>query len=159
MRPCAVDVPQPKGIHQHPVVHRCTGQRFFLSRREGLNSIVEMRHQNAAVFIFHPGEQLRQQHRRVRRPVSVVAAVQPVVRPINGNLQMGIAARSKDHRLLAALIDRPVTHQPHIAVDQVVVGIEGSAPDAVIPLLPRPPIRSEDSPATGSRQPLTRRTQ
>src|SRR5262245_60137673 len=83
-----------------------------------------MRDQHAALIVFHAGEQLRHHHRRIWRPVAVVATVQLAMRSIDGDLQVSIAARSEDDRLLPALIDRSIADQPHITSYEVAIGFE-----------------------------------
>ena len=56
-------------------------QSIPFRRRERLDAVVEVWNQHAAVLVLHGGEQARQHHRRIRRPVAVVPAVQFVVGP------------------------------------------------------------------------------
>lgn len=53
-----------------------------------------------------------------------MAAVETVAGAVDGDFQMGVATRAEDNRLGAALIDRAIADQPHIAVDEVAMLIE-----------------------------------
>src|SRR5271169_1559442 len=77
-----------------------------------------------ALFILHPCQQLRQHHRRIRSPISIMTTMQAMAWTIDSDLKVSVAPRPENHGLLPALIHRPVAYQPHVAVDQVPVGIE-----------------------------------
>ena len=96
----------------------------ILCRGEWSNVVVEVRNEDAAIFVFHPSEQLRQHHGRVRSPVAIVTAVQAVVGAVECDLEMCVATRAEDYGLLSALIDRAVANKPDVSVDQFAVGFE-----------------------------------
>ncbi len=56
--------------------------------------------------VLHPGEQLRQPHGGIRRPVAVVAAVQRPRRAVDREVDVDVAAHAEDD-LLAAVADAP----------------------------------------------------
>ena len=82
---------------------------------ERRDAVIEVRDQHVAALVFHAGEQLRQHHRRVGSPVAVVAAVQSAVGAVDGDREVGDAARAEDDRLPAALVDRAVADEPDVA--------------------------------------------
>src|SRR5215469_10033757 len=83
-----------------------------------------MWNENGAVLILHTGEQLHQHHCRVRRPIAIVPAMQSTDGTENRDLQLCIPARSEDNCLLAALVYWSITNKPHIAMNEIPVGIQ-----------------------------------
>src|ERR1700735_199456 len=124
MRALAIGVSKPERIHQHFVVYRSVRQSLLFCRGERSNAVVEMRNEDAAILILHPGEQLRQHHGGIRSPVAIVSAVQAVVGAVECDLKMRIATRAKDYGLLSALIDWPVADKPDISMHEVAIGFE-----------------------------------
>ena len=45
-----------------------------------------------ALIVFHRGEQPGQRHRRIRRPIAIVATVQRANGTVNGDIQSNVAA-------------------------------------------------------------------
>ena len=95
------------------------GALFGIAER--LDAVVEMVDQHAAVVVLHGRQQARQRHRRIRRPVAVMAAVQFVVGSVERDVDGGDAARAEDDLLAAALVHRTVADQPDVAGQQVLV--------------------------------------
>src|SRR5215469_1067781 len=83
-----------------------------------------MRNKNVALLIFHPSEKLSQHHGGIRRPIAIVSAVQSPDSTKDCNLQMRVSPCAENNGLLSTLINRSVTHQPHVAVNQIAVSIE-----------------------------------
>ena len=96
----------------------------FSSVAERLDAVVEVVDQDAAVVVLHGGQQARQHHRGIRRPVAVVAAVQFVTGAVERDVDARDAARAEDDLLAAALVDGPVADQPDVARQQVLVLLE-----------------------------------
>src|SRR5262249_39032299 len=108
-----------KLLAERIIVNRCFSDRLFLQRTERSNTIIEMRDENIPILVLHPGKKLSQHHRRVRRPIAVMPAVQSPDGTEYCDLEMSVSACSEDHTLLAALVDRPVTDQPHVTLDKI----------------------------------------
>ena len=79
------------------------------------------------VRVLHAGEQLRQHHRRIGRPIPIVAAVQFAVGPVESDGEMGHAARAEDHALASALVDRAIADEPDVSAEFVAILLEHGA--------------------------------
>src|SRR5262249_7469607 len=71
---------------------------------EGHDAIIEILNQHAAITVLHRGEQLRQHHSGIRRPVAIVTAVQRAFWPEYGELEFLNAARAELDRQAAARV-------------------------------------------------------
>ena len=69
---------------------------------------------DAAVVVFHRGEQGGQALRRIRRVVTVVAAVQFATRTVDGQARGGVAAVTKDECGFFTGVARAVVNQDGI---------------------------------------------
>ena len=69
---------------------------------------------DAAVVVFHRGEQGGQALRRIRRVVTVVAAVQFAMRTLDGQARGGVAAVAKDECRFFTGVARAVVYQDGI---------------------------------------------
>jgi hypothetical protein len=98
----ALGAAQPQLAHQVAIHVRRFGHGAAFGLAQRLDAIVEMIDGDAAVIVLHRRQQPRQHHRRIGRPVSVVAAVQLALRPIDGDIELGDAARA-EHDLLRRL--------------------------------------------------------
>jgi len=121
VRSRAIDVAEPEGIHEHAVVHRRTSQSLLFEAGKRRDAVVEVRNQHVSRLVFHACQQLGKHHRRIRSPVAIVAAVQAVMRAVERDFEMSIAARAEDHCLLSALIHRPIADQKNVAVNEVAI--------------------------------------
>src|SRR5215469_4543480 len=83
-----------------------------------------MRDENFPVFVLHTREQLHQHHCRIWRPIAIVAAMQSADGTENRDLQVCISASTEDDCLSAALVYRSITNKPHIAMNEIAVGIQ-----------------------------------
>ena len=75
---------EPNSFAQHWTrsLRGASAMACFSSGAERRDAVIEVRDQHVAALVFHAGQQLRQHHRRIGRPVAVVAAVQFAVRPV-----------------------------------------------------------------------------
>ncbi len=124
MLAATVHMSKPERSHEHLVVDRSVGQSISFRLRQRRNPVMEVRDEHAALFIFHSSQQLRQHHGGIGSPISIMPAVQAVMRSVNRDLQVSIASRTKYNGLLATLIHGAITDEPNIAVDQIAIGIE-----------------------------------
>ena len=124
MRGGVFGVAEPEGLHEHGVVDGGAGQGGLLDGAQGRYPVVEVRNEDVAIFILHAGEELGEHHGGVGRPVAVVSAVEAVMGPVEGDGDMGVAARAEDDGLRAGLVDGAVADEEDVAVDEVGVGGE-----------------------------------
>ena len=94
----------------------------FSTALERFDVVVEMLDEHPAAVVFHRSQQPRQQHRRIRRPVAVVAAVQLCAGPYTVMSTRVTPRAPKMMDLLPRLVHRSVAHQPEIGSEQVLVG-------------------------------------
>src|SRR5215510_3804997 len=99
---------------QRRVVVGGRGRRAFFSLGQGLDAVVKAFDQHAPVIILHRGEQLRQHHRGIGRPIAVMSAVKLAARAVDGDLHPRHAARAEIDLLPPRLVDRPVADQPRV---------------------------------------------
>ena len=78
----------------------------FSSGAERRDAVVEVRDQHMAGLVLHAGEQLRQHHGRIGRPVSVMPAMQFAVRTVHGYARGG-SHRARRRPRFAVRSDRP----------------------------------------------------
>src|SRR6516225_1736484 len=74
-----------------------------------------------AVVVLHRSQQACERHRRVRRPIAVMAAVQLVTGTVERDRKFGDPASAEHNLLTPALMHRAVADQPDIAFQQVFV--------------------------------------
>lgn len=120
----AVGCAEGEGVAEHGVVDGRVGEGFAFERAEGRDAVVEVRDEDFAVGILHPGEELDEEHGGVGCPVAVVSAVEGAVGAVEGDLEVGVAARAEDDGLAARLVDGTIADKPEVAGDQVAVGVE-----------------------------------
>ena len=104
----AVGVAEGEFVAEHLVVDGGFGEGFLFDGAEGGDAVVEVRDEDAAVRVFHAGEELDEHHGGVGGPVAVVAAVEGVVGAVDGDLEVGVAAGAEDEGLAAGLVDGAV---------------------------------------------------
>src|SRR5579859_2582800 len=83
--------------------------------------VVKARDEHVAVRVLHCGQQFREAHRGIGRPVAVVSAVQRMERAENGDAHGNYAAISEKDERSAALIDGPVGSDEQIASEKIFV--------------------------------------
>ena len=123
----AVGVTQPELLAQLVFVARRLGDGLLFQRAERRDAVIEVRNQHMTVRILHAGEQLRQHHRRIGRPVPVVAAMQFAVRPVERDGEMGHAACAEDHALASALVNRAIADEPDVSAEFAAILLEHGA--------------------------------
>ncbi len=123
----AVGVTQPELLAQLLFVARRLGDGLLFQRAERRDAVIEVRNQHMTVRVLHAGEQLRQHHRRIGRPVAVVAAVQFAVRPVERDGEMRHAARAEDHALASALVNRAIADEPDVSAEFAAILLEHGA--------------------------------
>src|SRR6202046_5287541 len=75
-------------------------------------------------LILHARDELREHHRRIRRPVTIVAAVELAVGAKHGDLHVRDATRPEHDGLSSALVHRTVADQPDIAAKLAPVSLD-----------------------------------
>src|ERR1051325_2068545 len=83
------------------VVSRRLGNRSLFCFAEWLDAIVPAGNGDVSRVVLHRCEQPRENHRRIRRPVAVVPAMQRALRSVNRHVNILIAAhaRSEERRV------------------------------------------------------------
>ena len=115
---------RPSSRFQLLVVGRRLGERAPLGLAERLDVVVPALDGHAPRVVLHRGEQARERHRGVRRPVAVVAAVQRALRAVDGELDVRVAAHAEDDLLAPRLVDGAVADDPRVGREQLLVARE-----------------------------------
>src|SRR5205823_13544322 len=95
-------------LHQFFRIIRNRGENPFLFRTERRNVVIETFDDDTAVVILHGPDQMYEIHRGIRRPISIMAAVQRELRTENSQLDGGDAASAEDQSGPAAGMKRTV---------------------------------------------------
>ena len=103
------------------VVVRHSLERLLLHRAERDDVVVKARDEHVSRFIFHRCQQARQLQRGIRRPISVVSAVQCANRAIHGEVQTQDSAIAEEHQRASALVHRPVSGDQYIGIEKIAV--------------------------------------
>src|SRR5207237_6674993 len=85
------------------IVSRSFGDGPLFRFTYWLDAVVPAGDRHTSRVVFHRSQQSRQQHRRVWRPVSVMAAVQRPLRAVTRDVNVLIAANAADHLLASRL--------------------------------------------------------
>ncbi len=128
------------------------GHRRPLRRVERPDVVVEAGDQDPAFLVPQARHQVRQRHRRVRRPVAVVAAVQRTQRTVDRQLQPGDAARAVEDLHAPAGMHRTVAENPGVGLQQIEV-LAQDRRQMLRACSSSPPGTASGSPTAGRRRP------
>ena len=117
------------------VRHLLDGRQF--GRRQRRHVVVEARDRDAARVVLHAREEARQAHRRIGRPVAVVAAVQIAARAEHGDGEAGAAAHAVIHRRPPARMARAIQRDREVGLQRVGTRVAQSGGSCASRLPPR----------------------
>ena len=108
-------------LHQHWFDVGNFVDRLPLVRRQRHHIVIEVVDRHAAVVVLHGREQPRQIERRVRRPVTVIAAVEIACGAVHRDRRRHETARAEIHRGTPAGVARTVDEEQRVGFDLIAV--------------------------------------
>ena len=123
-RPAPLGPAQAELAPQRRVRRRHRGDRAPLGLGERDDIVVKAGDRDAAILVLHRGEKAGKHHRRIGRPIAVMAAVQRPHRAIDGKLEIDVAAHAERDLGRAGLVGGAVDDDPAVGAEQRAVAAQ-----------------------------------